>query len=497
MHIHPMRIPAAAVFLALGVLSALPARAQGLAPSVPVEVFVGKMEFDEDLRLPDQELAGVRLGLDLARYVGVRGFYWRAVNDERDGWAPLQSYGAEAQVNLNAGNGLTPFLVGGIGRVDFMDGYVDLDSVQPDDQTALIAGGGLRLDVGRVGIVAAARSYLFENEDEEGDDLISNLQYTAGLAFRLGRSGRRAQVAPVPPQVIRETRDTVYVSRDPEGRVRERDEDAQGFVTIPIPREGEIYLRYGPADSTARRAPTGAPTEADLEAIRARLVADLQPVLRQLLEGERAEIREMIREELDRLPATALTAEAEQRLLENLEARLALRLRDEMGRPVADTAGGVPVARPAEPRASGFEPRMREWRPYFGGSVDDPTQFVLGTRLDLGPLDASNPALRIVPDASIGFGSGTASVMIAAYAQYDLAPVEVLGRAIVPYGYAGPGVLFFGDPPVGKAKTEAVLNLGYGFSAALPGRLDGPRFFLEHQGIDLFDLNRVLVGLRF
>jgi hypothetical protein len=41
-----------------------------------------------------------------------------------------------------------------------------------------------------------------------------------------------------------------------------------------------------------------------------------------------------------------------------------------------------------------------------------------------------------------------------------------------------------------------VLNLGYGFSAELPGERGG-RFFLEHQGIDLFDLNRVLVGLRF
>jgi hypothetical protein len=40
------------------------------------------------------------------------------------------------------------------------------------------------------------------------------------------------------------------VTRDGE-RVRRDDDEPQNFVTIPIPREGEIYLRYGPADSSA------------------------------------------------------------------------------------------------------------------------------------------------------------------------------------------------------------------------------------------------------
>lgn len=496
MHKRTMRIAAAAAVLSCGLLSARPAAAQGLAPSVPVEVFAGKMEFDEDLRLPDQELAGFRIGLDVASFVGIRGFYWRALNDERDGWAPLQSYGGEAQLNLNAGNGITPFLVGGLGRVDFMEGFTDVDGAQPEDRTAFIAGGGLRLDVGRVGIVAAARNYLFEREDAEGgDDLISNLQYTAGIAFRLGRSGRRERAAAA-PTVIRETPDTVYVARDPAGRARERDEEGQTFVTIPVPREGEIYLRYGPADSSSagRRPSAGAPTEADLEAIRARLVADLQPVLRQLLEGERAEIREMIREELDRLPTAGLTPEAEQRLLENLEARLALRLRDEMGRPIVIDSTGALVAVPARERRR-FRPGLEEWRPYLGASVDDPTQLVLGVRVDVGPFDARNPRLRLVPDASIGIGHGTAAVLIAAHAQYDFGAASVLGRGVEPYVYAGPGILFFGDPPTGRSRAEAVLDVGYGLSAELPGRRG--RFFLEHQGVDLFDLNRVLLGLRF
>lgn len=492
----PMPRHTLSAVLALSVLSALPAAAQGLAPSIPVEVFAGRLDFNSDLDLPDQELAGVRLGLDLASYIGVRGYYWRGLNGDRDGWAPLQSYGAEAQLNLNAGNGLTPFLIGGAGRIDFMDGYADSALVQPDDRDAFIAGGGLRLDVGRLGIVAAARDYLFERDAESGDDLISNIQYSAGLAFRLGGRGRREPVMATLPRVIRQTPDTVYVSRDATGRVHT--EEAQNFVTIPVPKEGEIYLRYGPADSTgvsrAPRVQAGAPTQGDLEAVRARLVADLQPVLRQMLESERAQIREMIRQELDRMPSAGLSADAEQRLLENLEARLALRMRDELGRPlVVDTAGRVVAVRPAD-GARRFQPGIREVRPYLGGNVDDPTQFIAGVRLDMGPFDAARPRLRLVPDASIGIGHGTAAVMIAAHAQYDVFPLNLGGRVVEPYVYAGPGALFFGDPPRGRAKAEAVLNAGYGVSTALPG--DRGRFFVEHQGVDLFDLNRVLVGLR-
>jgi hypothetical protein len=42
-----------------------------------------------------------------------------------------------------------------------------------------------------------------------------------------------------------------------------------------------------------------------------------------------------------------------------------------------------------------------------------------------------------------------------------------------------------------------VLDLGYGVNFPMPGRTDGPRLFLEHQGIDFFDLNRLLLGIRF
>lgn len=477
--------------LAAAVLPA-PAGAQRLRPTLPVEVFVGRMEFADEFRLDDQDLAGARLGVDLADFFGISGFYWRGLNDDHNGWADVQAFGGEAQLNLNSGRGVTPFLVGGLGRVDFMDGFTDLDGNQPEDRTAGIVGGGARLDLGRVGLTAAARSYLFETSDSIGDDLRSNIQFTAGLSFRLGspRSRRAVAVVPPPPQVVRATPDTVYVTRDGE-RVRRGDDEPENFVTIPIPREGEIYLRYGSGDSSAinrRPGVEGGPlTDAQLDAVRRQVLADLEPVLRQLLAAEREELREMVRQELAR-SGGGLTPQAEQRLVEELEARLALRLRHEVDR----VAPG-----PAAPQTPGFTPRPRAWRAYVGGNLDRPRQVVAGARVDLGPLDARRPALRVVPELAVGAGAGGASVLMAGNLQYEF-PVFALGGAPVqPYVSAGAGLFYLSEPPRGRANWEAVLNFGYGAAMPVPGRSGGPRLFLEHQGIDLFDLNRLLIGLRF
>ncbi len=472
---------AGAVFFA-----AVPAAAQ--RPTVPIELFVGRQEFAAELRVVDQDIAGVRLGLDLADYAGIRGFYWRGLNEDHNGVAPIQSYGAEAQLNLNSGRGITPFLVAGVGRVDFMDGFQDVDGNQPEDRDAAILGGGARLDLGRVGLMASARSYLFQDSDALSDDLRSNLQLTAGLTFRLGSAGRR-RAAPALPTVLRETPDTVYVAQ--EGTVQRRGDDPQQFVTIPIPREGEIYLRYGPADSSGinRRPDPGeaAVTAGQMEQLRRQVLADLEPMLRQLMAEERMELRELVRDELQRIGAAGLTPEAEQRLLENLEARVALRVQDRVGR--VDSAG-----RPARP---GFSPRLREWRTYTGGNLDRPRQFLLGGRLDLGPLDPRNPALRVVPELAVGGGQGGMSVLLAINLQFDFSLVEVGGAPLQPYAYGGLGFLVLTDPNPGRAEREAVLNLGYGVNFPVPGRDGGPRLFLEHQGIDLFDLNRLLIGIRF
>jgi hypothetical protein len=485
------------IVLALPCLSAAaPAAlaAQGAAPTLPVEVFVGRMRFAEPVAPGEVDAAGVRVGVDVGVFTGIRGFYWQRI----DGGVPVQAYGAEAQVNLNAGNGVTPFLVGGIAHLDFLQGEAGVEP--PADRTLPLVGGGLRLDVWRFGIQGDVRSYLARVDREDGgSDLRHSPLWSVGAAFRLGGRGRAAHApsaAPLPGEVRFVRGDTVFVIQ--------RDTLApERFVTIPIPRQGEIYLRYGPPGET-RAGPEGiaaaAADEALLERLRRQIVADLEPVLRSLIGSERAELRETVRREVAQAGA-ALTPEAELRLLERIEAAIALRIRDEIARTGlrADTvAAGEPlVAHPVAPDTAPtrFQPRLRGVRPFAGGNVDRPRQFVAGLRLDLGPFGPDRPRVRLIPEAVLGVGQAGNSVMLAANVAYEASPLVLRGTPVQPYGYAGAGFLFFGARQERRPQREAVLNLGYGVLLPIPNH--GADFFVEHQGIDLFDLNRVLVGVRF
>jgi hypothetical protein len=477
------------------------------APTIPMEVFVGGMRFPAEISASDREVFGLRLGVDLGAFAGIRGLYWRGFQTGPLATAPLQGFGAEAQVNLNVGTGVTPFLVGGITRVDFMDGFAPEGQVPPEDFTAPVAGGGLRLDLGAVGVQAALRAHFLETTAGDGasTDLRTALLMTAGLTYRLGSSRRGAAAAPGPrPVRTVVSRDTVYVVSAADTATA-----PETFITIPIPREGEIYLRYGPPDTT-RRGPPGAPplaapgaaplAEADLDALRRRVIADLEPVIRGALVRERAEVQDLIRAELARQGSTgALSPAAEQRLLESIETVVALRVRQELARAAmaADSPFAVlPPGAVAELEEPGFQPRFHGLRPYAGMNVNRPRQFLLGTRLDLGPLSPARPQVRVLPEVVVGWGQGGTSAMMTGNLAYEARPLSVGGTLVEPYAYAGFGFLFYGDPPAGRPAREAVVNLGWGITVPVPHQGPLPRLFIEHQAVDLFDLHRVLVGVR-
>jgi hypothetical protein len=460
-----------------------------------MEVFSGRLQLADEIGGGDIDVAGVLAGIDLGAYAGLHGFYWRGVKTNPLAAADVQAFGGEAQVNLNVGNGLTPFLVGGVARLDFLD--PEDGAAQPDDRTMPIIGAGLRLDVGRLGLQGAVRSYVTQTDGEGGSDgdLAHSPLVTVGAAFRLGRRGRAPRVAAAAPREVRTVRgDTVYVVR------RDTAYASDNFVSIPIPTEGEIYLRYGPSQGSRVAGAPGAASaatpldDAALERLRQQILADLEPLLRGMLAAERAEMSDLVRRELSAAGA-GLTPEAEERLLDRIDAMVALRVRDELARATLNGDTLVAAAAPVE-REDRFVPRFGALRPYVGGNLDRPHEFVAGVRLDLGPFDPARPAIRLIPEAALGIGQGGTSVMLAGNVAYEASALNVRGTPVQPYGYAGAGFLFFGDPPAGRPKTEAVVNFGYGAAVPVPYRSRG-ELFIEHQGIDLFDLNRLLIGVRF
>lgn len=200
--------------------------------SLVVEPTAGRLYFDDAQNIADQNLAGVRAGMDLGRYVGLRGFYWQGVNDGFSATSPLRSYGGEAQFRLNSGAGVTPFLLAGAGALDYGSNFRNEVGVTPDNKTSLILGGGLTFPIAERFVVnLAARDYVFSEESIDNtsttNDLRNNWLVSGGLRFSIGgRSGRAALREARADARDRQLRDSTALAR----ATTERDSSTLDFA---------------------------------------------------------------------------------------------------------------------------------------------------------------------------------------------------------------------------------------------------------------------------
>jgi hypothetical protein len=283
--------------------------------SFAFEPIAGRLLFDNKQGIDDQDLAGVRAGFDMGRLVGLRGFYWRGTNSGFTNTEPIDSWGAEAQLRLNSGPGITPFLLLGGAKLDFKNSFQTKSGARAEDQNSLIAGGGVSLPIAeRLAINLSARDYLFSQSSldsvasvaELRSDLRHNWLISAGLRVSVGgrsgiksgerrdgdsyergmrdqraialradsMAGRRGVAASSQRDTVvivlatdasRTRADTLRVVPGDTIRMREsgarttlvdnRPSDASAsrgyasdrLVAIPVPTEGELYVRYGPS----------------------------------------------------------------------------------------------------------------------------------------------------------------------------------------------------------------------------------------------------------
>jgi hypothetical protein len=575
--------------------------------AITVEPIGGRLDFADELNLARQNLLGVRAGLDLNRLVGVRGFFWRGINEDFNEATPIQGYGGEVQLNLGAGTGIVPHLLAGAGQINFREGYTDLGGAVPTDRTALILGGGVSFSLSeRLRGNASVRDYIIGVSEEFGDvrrtdQLLHSLLLSAGLSFAVG--GRTFDPARVEQPVLtdlealrlenerlRREAEAEALRRENERlrqfalgepvqgqRVQERvvvvdtmviEVDAvtgdtvarylrpadpapaaaapaapQRTMVVPIPEQGEIYIRFGEPgnglpiriqEGAAAGVPTAPAAAAGVPAAPAAAaggVGALSPA--QLSTLIRDAVRDEVRLQTGALaaPAAPGTGLAEAQRLDLLEQRLLQRIDNTLARQLAaqdrrlaqlegalrgragqttvivperqpivvapppagyvDPRFAPPVVDPrdplsyvAEPPRSRFEPRYI--RPYMGANVNNPTQFVFGSRLDLGPVIDDIP-LFLVPEAALGFGDDVTSVLVGGNLQYEFNPVAALAAA-TPYVHVGLG-LWHAD------RTRVLGNYGLGASFPVGVTPAGPiRIFVEQQGLGLFGRMRLLVG---
>ena len=109
---------------------------------------------------------------------------------------------------------------------------------------------------------------------------------------------------------------------------------------------------------------------------------------------------------------------------------------------------------------------------YGGATVSNGAQAVTGVRVDLGPIGSNYTAFHFLPELALGWGGGGRSRMVAGNVQFGL-PTLRPGNwpAITPQIEGGLGILNFSDDVSGRDGTDG--------------------------GVDLFDLNRVIAGLRW
>jgi len=168
--------------------------------SIPVEPTVMKINFHEDLNLRDTWMAGGSAGLNLGPLVGVRGFYWRALEDgSATKFESLSMYGGEARFKLNEGKGFTPWLTIGGGEINPSDEYVGRNDVTNiEDKPFAMAGIGVDLPFNKfVKATGFARSILTSADEVadvvSADDIKNSWSYGVSLNFILGRKPKNIQ----------------------------------------------------------------------------------------------------------------------------------------------------------------------------------------------------------------------------------------------------------------------------------------------------------------
>ena len=161
-----------------------------------IEPYYGRLDFNNKMRLPNQDVVGGLAGLYLGRYSTLRGFYWAGTDTDSSTSSSskrMESFGGEFEFALPTGV-IHPFFLAGGGRLNYVDGFTDLDGRSRENQTSWVVGAGLALrplpwlDV-KVGYRNALLQY------PPATTWLSNSLFTLGASLRIGGTPTKQQTA--------------------------------------------------------------------------------------------------------------------------------------------------------------------------------------------------------------------------------------------------------------------------------------------------------------
>lgn len=483
--------------------------------ALAIEPLIGRLDFDEATGLDRQDMVGLRAGVDFGSFFGLRAFHWWGTESDFRTTNGMRAFGGEAQFNLSAGPGLTPYLSGGAARLTWSERGNGVNPV-PADQTSAVVGGGVDFNFGpRIRLTVAARDYILAGADlaespdlesvAEPDDLVHNWQFSAGLKLVLGGGGGIRSARPEPADTpLPATPDEMPASTETPQPVAPavvdtvvRAEvplrtDSTRVMLIPVPEQGELYIRFG-EPASGLLVPPGNPAPGAAPAPEA-----VDPAL----------LREIIRQELERLDVGGapepVSDDARIRALEAKIDSLARLIREQRAagaqagagaqgqarRPTA-AAEGAPVIAEAGESGPPIDRSIRETRFHTGFTTTGPTQVLLGVAAGIGPVTSSWSSVHLVPSVAIGLGQGDTSLLAQLGLEWRAPQFGLGGLALQPMAALGAGVLNAGDF---EAVVPTFAGAAFDFAGDDSHRLDG--LYLGVQGVDFFTGGRFLVGLR-
>lgn len=539
--------------LAALVITVAPAgvAAQGLG--VFVQPTVGRVLANKQTLLEDQSLRGVEAGVTLNRIVELSGTWWQATSSDFQSTRPLTGYSGDVTLLLSS-TGVKPYIAGGYGTLRFDDGYLNSAGLRPKNRQFVSLGAGLRVPIGSLlSLDVSARDVLMPSDtarrvigalrDSTRRSTTHNVQLRAGLRLTLG--GRRAKPDPTvivqqaPPPSRREAPPAAAATAERTANAPRQSTPAlpqmvyqigvpgatsagaaaptamiPGFgppgVSFPAPVTGEIIVRYGaggggsPADRAASQ-PVADSTVARLRSTLERAMRNLMwpatPSQRAATEAANTSLREFadsvrlhdvnqaLRAYVDAfgtMRAQAVVDSLQPTLVAEQVARVRIEARLDSIVTAQRIADSLLAVRNAAVERAG--PLV-----ISGVGFGVGTQFVLGTRVDLGPPVKSAPWLRLMTDVGVGVGSvGTVTVV-------GLLGEARLGRygRFEPFAEAGSSLVNRSEPTTSHASGLSLSpDLGFGARIRVGSLTDNGhgRLFIVNRGVDLFRLNRLLVG---
>jgi hypothetical protein len=485
--------------------------------------FGGSFQFADSLYLQRASIFGANAGIDLGRGVGLRGYYWQGFDSEASEEIGLRGYGGELQFDLTIFSTLKPFILGGYGRMDFEDDYEDQLGRVVADTDNFILGAGLAWDIARwLRLDVAARDYVFRQPRIDGEEIpdvrYNNLLVTGGVTFFFGRrkfsgtvdssgdggqqptqvvvpaglvvggaagaavAGAGQDQAPVPTGLSEEMTNALV---DP--NVPTSTQAAQLTIAAVLAREiGYLDTKF--PDQAQLGQPRGIIDGERADTLNDLLAPRLHEAFEYLALYEAGALLVELNTQLDQFN---LSPDAKEEIMVRAQAILEQRVeavRDDSGLYVAQTDSLIIWRRQEEEKRSRVGATL-------GGSFGNSGQVVLGGQLSFAM--PGSPRWAIVPEAEIGVGGGGTSALVQVGTRYyfDTGSSQV-------YAGGALGLIVFDDKVGNRSGSSVILSPVVGWEVPSSGGVSWlgsgyQGWFVEYQGVDMFDIHRLLVGVNW